>query len=286
MLREDKFLPGRPPSEWLSSPAPGAPGAPTIPPSGDPVSPWPPAGGPIQGDTLRRGGVASATGVLLALMLVTSVVGWNAVETRITETTVDGVVQRSSEIVSFPFWLILAPIIGFVVALVTFFKPAIARFTAPVYALAQGLFVGAISKVYETQFEGIVAQAIGLTIGVFVLMLVLYATGRIRVTDKFRLYVIAATGGIFLVYLASFVLSLIGAEVPFIHESGPIGIGFSLLVVGIASMNLALDFDFVDRAEAAGAPRHMEWFAALSLMVTLIWLYLEILRLLAKLRDR
>ncbi len=152
--------------------------------------------------------------------------------------------------------------------------------------MAEGIFVGAISKAYEVEFEGIVLQAVGLTIGVFLMMLVLYATGRIRVTPRFRLGVIAATGGILLVYLVSFVLSLFGSGVPYIHGNGLVGIGFSVVVVVIAALNLTLDFDFIDKAEQAGAPKYMEWFAALGLVVTLVWLYLEILRLLAKLRSR
>ena len=152
--------------------------------------------------------------------------------------------------------------------------------------MAQGLAVGAISKAYEVEFDGIVLQAVGLTIGVFTMMLVLYATGRIRVTPRLRTGIIAATLGVGAFYLAAFLFSLFGGSVPFINDSGPLGIGFSVVVVVIAALNLTLDFDFIDRAERAGAPRSMEWFAALGLLVTLIWLYLEILRLLAKLRDR
>ena len=162
----------------------------------------------------------------------------------------------------------------------------LARITAPLYAVAEGLVLGAISAAFEAQFEGIVLQAVALTIGVFATMLVLYATGRIRVTARLRTGIIAATGAVCLVYFVSILFSIFGSSVPYIHSSGPIGIGFSLLVVGIAAMNLTLDFDFIERAEQAGAPRHLEWFAALGLVVTLVWLYLEILRLLAKLRER
>ena len=187
---------------------------------------------------------------------------------------------------SIPPWLFALVFVGLGLAVVTFFKPLLARFTAPLYAAVQGLVVGAISRVYEVQYDNIVVQAVGLTIGVFAIMLVLYATGRIRVTPRFRLGVIAATGGIMLVYLVSFVANLFGADVPLIHDNGVVGIGFSLVVVVIAALNLTLDFDFVDKAEQAGAPRQLEWFAALSLTITLIWLYLELLRLLAKLRSR
>jgi uncharacterized YccA/Bax inhibitor family protein len=135
------------------------------------------------------------------------------------------------------------------------------------------------------QYPGIVVQAVGATIGVFVVMLVLYRTGILRVTDKFRRIVIGATMGLMAFYLVSFIVGLFGANM-FPTGSSTMSIGFSVLVAGLAAMNLALDFDFIDKAEAAGAPKHMEWFAAFGIMVTLVWLYLEILRLLAKMRNR
>lgn len=283
LLSGDKFGPGAaPPTAW-----PGQPGAPVPPaPDNTPGSPWPPPPPAGPGATLRRQGVASATAVLLAIIAVVGIAGWNAVHTE-TVTTVNSQLQEvESTSVSIPPWLIGAVLVGFVLVVVTFFKPLWARVTAPLYAVAEGLFVGAISKVYEVQFEGIVLQAVGLTIGVFAMMLVLYATGRIRVTPRFRLGIIAATGAVCLIYLATAVMRLFGGDMPFIHGTGPIGIGFSLVVVVIAALNLTLDFDFVDRAEQAGAPRQLEWFAALGLVVTLVWLYLELLRLLAKLRSR
>jgi len=158
-------------------------------------------------------------------------------------------------------------------------------FSCPGYALAQGAVVGAISKVFNLQYPGIVLQAVGATIGVFVVMLVLYRTGVLRVTDKFRRIIIGATLGLMVFYLFSFVAGFFGANlIP--SGSSAMSIGFSVLVAGLAAMNLALDFDFIDKAEAAGAPKHMEWFAAFGIMVTLVWLYMEILRLLSKLRDR
>jgi len=182
---------------------------------------------------------------------------------------------------------IVAGLIGGVVAaLVTIFLPAWARISAPVYAAAQGLALGGISAFYEQQLHGIVFQAIGLTFGVLAVMLLAYRSGLIKVTDRFRMIVVAATGGIALLYFASIVLSFFGVTVPFIHQGGTFGIVFSLVVVGIAAANLALDFDFIQRGVEHGAPRLMEWYAAFGVMVTLIWLYLEILRLLAKLRRR
>ncbi|HMJ77950.1 MAG TPA: Bax inhibitor-1/YccA family protein [Iamia sp.] len=281
LLDPAKFGPAAgPPTAW-----PGQPGAP-VPPAADnvPGAPWPPPPPSGSGATLRRQGVASATAVLLAIIAVVGIVGWNLVKT-----TTDVVVNAQGQVVeetsvSIPPWMIGAVLLGFVLVIATYFKPAWARVTAPLYAVAEGLFVGAISKFYEVRFEGIVLQAVGLTIGVFVIMLVLYATGRIRVTPRFRLGIIAATGGIMLIYVATAVMRLFGGDMPYIHGAGPVGIGFSLVVVVIAALNLTLDFDFIDRAERAGAPRELEWFAALGLVVTLVWLYLELLRLLGKIR--
>lgn len=282
LLDPDKFGPaGGPPTAW-----PGQPGGP-VPPAPDnvPGSPWPPPP-PAVGATLRRQGVASAAAVLLAIIAVVGVVGWNLVTTEATVGLNDQgqVVEQTS--VSVPPWVFAALLVGFALVVTTYFKPAWARVTAPLYAGAEGLLIGAVSKVYEVRFEGIVLQAVGLTLGIFVMMLALYASGRIRVTPRFRLGIIAATGGILLIYLATFVMRLFGGDMPFIHGTGPVGIGFSLVVVVLAALNLTLDFDFVDRAERAGAPRQLEWFAALGLVVTLVWLYLELLRLLAKLRSR
>ncbi len=177
-------------------------------------------------------------------------------------------------------------IVGLVAALVTIFLPAWARISAPVYAAAQGLALGAISAFYERQLHGIVFQAVGLTFGVLAVMLIAYRTGVIKVTDRFRMIVVAATGAIALLYLVSMVLSFFNISIPFIHQGGTFGIIFSLVVVGIAAMNLALDFDYIRRGVEHGAPKVLEWYAAFGVMVTLIWLYLEILRLLAKIRRR
>ena len=233
-----------------------------------PVSPWRSA------NPMTANGAMSATLFLMVLLVGAATYGWSSVKTI-------GV----GEAVSFPSWAMIAFIVGFVSVLVATFKPTTARFLAPVYALAQGAVVGAISKVFNIQYPGIVLQAVGATIGVFVVMLTLYRTGILRVTDKFRRIVIGATLGLAAFYLFSFIAGFFGANlIP--TGSSTMSIGFSVLVAGLAAMNLALDFDFIDKAEAAGAPKHMEWFAALGIMVTLVWLYLEILRLLAKMRDR
>jgi uncharacterized YccA/Bax inhibitor family protein len=176
-------------------------------------------------------------------------------------------------------------LVGFVLALVTTFTPRWAGITAPLYAIAEGFALGGISAVMELRLPGIVLQAVMLTIGVLAAMLLLYRTGVIRVTDKFRMGVVAATGGIALLYLVDIGLrAFTSIQIPFIHESGAMGIGFSLLVVGLAALNLTLDFDMIERGAEQGAPKVMEWYGAFALMVTLVWLYLEILRLLSKAR--
>ena len=175
---------------------------------------------------------------------------------------------------------------GLLVGLVTVFKPTWAPVTAPLYSVLEGLFVGGISSVAEAQYSGIAIQAVGLTFGTCLAMLLAYSSGLIKATEKFKMGVVAATGGIALVYLVSIGLGLFGVRVPYVYENGLIGIGFSVIVVTIAALNLVLDFDLVDTGVRNGFPRYMEWYAAFGLMVTLIWLYIEILRLLIKLRTR
>lgn len=183
-------------------------------------------------------------------------------------------------------WMIGGAIGGFILAMVTIFKQEWAPVTSPIYAVLEGLFVGGMSSIAESQYPGIVIQAVGLTFGTCLALLIAYSSGLVRATENFKLGVAAATGGIFIVYLVSIVLSLFGVEVPYIHGSGPIGIGFSVFVVIIAALNLVLDFDFIESGSRQGLPKYMEWFAAFGLMVTLIWLYIEILRLLIKIRSR
>jgi uncharacterized YccA/Bax inhibitor family protein len=175
---------------------------------------------------------------------------------------------------------------GLGIAVFTIFKPAWSPALAPAYALVEGLAVGGISALFEAQFPGIVIQAVVLTFGTLFALLVAYRSGLIKVTDNLRLGIISATGAIALVYMVSlFGRLLFGWQMPFIHESSPIGIAFSIFVVIIAALNLVLDFDFIERGHGV-APRYMEWYAAFGLIVTLVWLYLEILRLLSKTRRR
>ncbi len=175
---------------------------------------------------------------------------------------------------------------GFIVALVTVFKPRLAPITSPFYAVLEGLLLGAISARYEAQWAGLPIQAVGLTFMVFLAMLLVYRTGLIKVTEKLRFGIVAATGGIMLFYVLSILLSFVGVQIPLVHGSGVIGIGFSLVVVGVAALNLVLDFDLIENGVKAQAPKYMEWYGAFVLLVTLVWLYLEMLRLLSKINKR
>jgi uncharacterized YccA/Bax inhibitor family protein len=215
-------------------------------------------------------GTMSKTFLLLAILSATALWAWNATagdELQIGVPTVAGIA-------------------GFVLAMITIFKPTVAPWTAPIYAAMEGVFLGAISQVVETQvpeaYHGIALQAVMLTAGTLMVMLFLYGSRIIRVTEQLKAGVIAATGALCLFYLISFVLTLFGVAVPFIFSASPWGIGFSLFVVGLAAFNLLLDFDFIEEAAQRGAPKFMEWYGAFGLMVTLIWLYLEMLRLLQK----
>ncbi len=176
---------------------------------------------------------------------------------------------------------------GLVFALITSFKREWSPVTAPIYALLEGLVLGALSAILEMRYPGIAMEAVALTFGTLLIMLLAYKSGLIKVTDKLRMGIVAATGAIFFFYLLLWVLSLL--HIPLfsaVYGSGTIGLIFSFVVVAIAALNLVLDFDFIERGVAAGAPKYMEWYAAFGIMVTLVWLYIEMLRLLSKMRSR
>lgn len=175
------------------------------------------------------------------------------------------------------FWIGMGG--GLIFALVTIFKSEWARYTAPVYALFEGLFLGSVSFLFNQLMPGIAQQAIALTFAIFFIMLFAYRSGLIKATQRFRSIVVAATGGIFLFYLVTFALRMFGINIPYIHSMGPLGIGISAAIVIIASLNLILDFDSIEEGERSGAPESMEWYAAFGLMLTLVWLYVEVLRL-------
>lgn len=239
-----------------------------------PVTPW-------NREVMTLNGTISATATLLVLMLVTAAFGWSQTET----TNFD---DGTTVVSGFPMLAWVGLIVGIGLTFLLMFRPHLAKFIAPVYAIAQGFFVGAISKSYETFYDGIVVQAAGATIAVFAVMLVLYRTRIIKVTERFRRIVVAATIGIMLFYGVSFLISLFAGagSISFLSSPSLLGIGFSIFVAGLAAFNLALDFDFIERGVEQRLDKNFEWFAAFGLLVTIIWLYLEMLRLLAKFRER
>lgn len=249
----------------------------TLPPPNAPIGAVPMSDGPVStwhGGTMTVGGVAQTTGILFLLLMVAAFFGWTA-----TETNALGQAQL-------PGLAIAAIFVGFVLAIVLAFKPMLAKFLAPLYAIAEGYFVGAISKAYEAEWNGIVVQAAGATLGVFLVMLFLYRTRIIKVTNRMRRIVIGATLGVAVFYGISLLINLFGGNVGFLSSTSGFSIAFSFFVAGLAAFNLALDFDFVERGAAAGMPKQVEWYAAFGILVTVVWLYLEILRLLAKMRER
>ena len=223
-------------------------------------------------DPMTVQGTVNKTGILLLCVMATAAWTWNRVS--------HGGVQDIAPAI------MVGSLVGFITALVTIYKQNWAPYTAPVYALMEGLVIGGLSSLLELRYPGIAMQAAGLTFGTLFCLLLAYSSGVIRATENFKMGVVAATGGIALVYLVSMVLGIFGHTIPFIHDSGIVGIGFSLFVVAIAAMNLVLDFDFIESGAKVGAPKHMEWYGAFSLLVTLVWLYIEVLRLLAKARGR
>ena len=225
------------------------------------------------GEAMTLPGTVNKTGVLLVCTMATAIWGWSQFFHAPSPDTV------------LPF-ILIGGIGGFITALVTIFKKNWSPITAPIYALLEGLALGGISAMFELRHPGIAIQAVGLTFGTLFILLLAYRSGVIKVTEKFRLGVVAATGGIAVFYLAQFALGFFGVRFAAINGSGLIGIGFSAVVVMVASLNLVLDFDFIESGVRAGAPKYMEWYGAFGLMVTLIWLYLEILRLLSKLNSR
>ena len=231
------------------------------------------------GETMTISGAVNKTFILLALVMFGASYTWRLFYTQAAHAGPQAAAQAVMP------WMITGLVAGFIVALVTIFKQSWAPVTAPAYAILEGLALGGISALFEVQFPGIVIQAVALTLGTLFALLTVYRLGIIRATENFRLGVVAATGGIAIVYMISmFGRMIFGWQMPLIHESGPMGIAFSLFVVVIAALNLVLDFDFIEKGDGV-APKYMEWFAAFGLVVTLVWLYLEILRLLSKLRS-
>lgn len=223
------------------------------------------------GMTVR--GTATKTLILLGLCVGTACFTW---------TMVWNAVQGQAPVSAIYPWMIGGVIGGLVFALATSFVPRWAPTTAPLYALCEGLFLGGLSALLEVKYPGIAMQGVSATFGTLFALMMAYTSGVVRATERFKAGVLAATGGIAIIYLASFVLSFFGISIPYIHQSGMIGIGFSVVVVIVAALNLVLDFDFIEKSVAAGSPKSMEWYGAFGLMVTLVWLYIEVLRLLSK----
>jgi uncharacterized YccA/Bax inhibitor family protein len=243
-----------------STPIPGAPI------TDGPVSSW------SSGGTMTVGGTATATGVLMVLLLGAATYGWLNTD-----------VNPSGQM-NLPMLSIVGIIVGFICAIVVAFKPALARILGPIYAIGEGVFLGSISRAYNELYDGIVVQAVGATLAVFAVMLFLYKSRIIKVTDRFRRIIIMATLGLMVFYMVSFAISLFGGSVSFLQSSSLLGVGFSVFAAGLAAMNLALDFDLIERGVKNQWPKQMEWFCAFGLLITLVWLYLELLRLLAKLQ--
>ena len=218
-------------------------------------------------------GTVNKTGILLILAVISASWTWYRF-------------MESADVASVAGLLMLGAFGGFICAMVTVFKKEWSPVLAPVYALLEGLVLGGLSAVTNVRYPGIAIQAVGLTFGVMFALLFLYSSRIINVTQKFRMGVIAATGGIMLFYLVQMVLGFFGVHFMSLNGSGPLAIGISLFICAIAALNLVLDFDFIERGVNYGAPKYMEWYGAFGLMVTLVWLYLEILRLLSRMRSR
>ncbi len=217
-------------------------------------------------------GTITKTGILLFIAFLSASWIWQQVFTN--------------ETFSVTLYLTVGAIGGFIAAMVGVFKPATTPIAAPAYALLEGLFLGGISSIFEMRFPGIVIQAVGLTFGTLFALLIAYKSQLIKPTENFKLGVAAATGGIFIMYMASIILGFFGIDIPFINGNGFWGIAISAGIVIIAALNLVLDFDFIEQGVEEGSPKVMEWRSALGLMVTLVWLYIEILHLLSKLHSR
>ncbi|MBN8236212.1 Bax inhibitor-1/YccA family protein [Halobacillus kuroshimensis] len=221
-----------------------------------------------QGKTMTLGGTIAKIAVLFLFLLGTAGYTW----------------YQYAQGADVTMMMLIGAVGGLIFALVTAFIPKAAPITAPIYAALEGFLIGGLSAYAEGAYSGIVIQAVSLTLAVMAALLFLYAARIIKVTRNFRLMVVSATLGILLVYLVQFILQFFGMEVPYLHSSGPIGIGISLFITAIAALNLVLDFDFIEQGVERGAPKHMEWYGAFGLIVTLVWLYIEILRLLQKIR--
>jgi len=232
-----------------------------------------PPGATTDGRVMTANGTFAKTGALFLLVLLGGAFGWSRTE-------ISPVNQ-----LSIPGWAIAVMFVAFALAMVCAFVPKSSPFLAPLYALLEGAFLGVISKLFEARWDGIVLQAVLVTIGVFLTTLVLYVTGVVKVTRKFQMVVLSAMIGIFLMYLAGALMSLFGVDIMFWNDPSPFGIVISVVIAVVAALNLFLNFEFIRQASIAESPKYMEWYGAFGLMVALVWLYLEVLRLLSLLRQ-
>jgi uncharacterized YccA/Bax inhibitor family protein len=224
-------------------------------------------------DRMTLSGTVNKTGILLVCVLATAAWTWHSF-------------SESRDMADVMPLMLVGMFGGLIFGLITSFKKEWSPVTAPIYALLEGLLLGGLSAAMDLRYPGIGIQAVSLTFGTLLVLLLAYQSRLIKVTQKFRLGVVAATGGIFVFYLAQMLLGFFGVRFYSINGSGIVGIGFSVIVVAVAALNLVLDFDFIERGAQAGAPKYMEWYGAFGIMVTLVWLYIEILRLLSKMRSR
>jgi len=234
--------------------------------------------------TMTIQGVVNKSLILLFLLILSASWVWNKVFQSM---SFMGAGSQAPTVSGSVYPLMMVGLFGgMIFAFVTIFKKEWSRISAPVYAVCEGLFIGGISAVFEMKYPGVVMQAVALTFATLFSMLIAYKSGLIKATEKFKLGIVAATGAIFVVYLVNWIMSFFGASIPLINSSSNFGIGFSIIIVIIAALNLILDFDLIEQGASMGMPKYMEWYGAFALMVTLVWLYIEILRLLIKLRER
>jgi uncharacterized YccA/Bax inhibitor family protein len=243
--------------------------------------------------TMTVQGTAIKTLVLVAILMATAAFTWTQTISFVEAAKDTAGVVPHAHVVGNPYLFVFGGLIGgSIFALITWLFPRSSPWTAPCYAGFEGLALGGISALFEGIYPGIVLNAVGLTLGVLITMLVVYAAGIIRVTERFQMMVMSAGGAIMLVYFVTMVMNWFGVPTPYIHSglsagrAGLISVGFSIVCVVVASLYLLLDFEFIKQNAERGAPRYMEWYSGFGLLLTLVWLYIEILKLLAKLRRR
>ncbi|MCA9405110.1 MAG: Bax inhibitor-1/YccA family protein [Candidatus Omnitrophica bacterium] len=235
------------------------------------------------GETMTIQGTVNKTMISLFLLVVSAAWTWSQLLQPAASAYPGAQAQVSSNIGP----IFMGALVGSIAAwLVTAFKKEWSAYSVPVYSVFEGILIGTISSIFERSYPGIVVQSVALTFGVLFCMLLAYRTGFVTVTQKFRMGVTAALGAIFLIYMVNIVMRLFGGGAGFLYSSSPLGIGFSLIVVGVAALTLVLDFDFIEHAARAGVPKYMEWYSVFGLLVSLVWLYLELLRLLSLIANR